>query len=111
MATQKTTDVTGHDGEVTRQDRYQILRQKGATIWFAGLSGNGKSPIAVALETALFEHGKLSYHLDGDNVRMDINKNLGFSEEDWQKNVRRIGEVSKLFDDAGNITLSSIISP
>ena len=111
MAVQKATNVTWQDGEVTREDRYQILRQEGATIWFTGLSGSGKSTIAVALENALFERGKLSYRLDGDNVRLGINKNLGFSEEDRQENIRRIGEISKLFGDAGTIALSSFISP
>lgn len=111
MAEQKATNVTWQDGEVTREDRYQILRQKGATIWFTGLSGSGKSTIAVALENALFQQGKLSYRLDGDNVRLGINKNLGFSEEDRTENIRRIGEISKLFGDAGTIALSSFISP
>ena len=111
MAVQKATNVTWQDGEVTRENRYQILRQKGATIWFTGLSGSGKSTIAVALENALFELGKLSYRLDGDNVRLGINKNLGFSEEDRKENIRRIGEISKLFGDAGTIALSSFISP
>ena len=111
MAVQKATNVTWQDGEVTREDRHQILRQKGATIWFTGLSGSGKSTIAVALENALFERGKLSYRLDGDNVRLGINKNLGFSEEDRTENIRRIGEISKLFGDAGTIALSSFISP
>ena len=111
MAEQKATNVTWQDGDVKREDRYQILRQKGATIWFTGLSGSGKSTIAVALENALFRHGKLSYRLDGDNVRMGINKNLGFSEEDRKENIRRIGEVAKLFGDAGTIALSSFISP
>lgn len=111
MAEQKATNVTWQDGEVTREDRYEILRQKGATIWFTGLSGSGKSTIAVALEHALFGRGKLSYRLDGDNVRLGINKNLGFSEEDRTENIRRIGEISKLFGDAGTIALSSFISP
>lgn len=111
MATQKATNVTWHDGEITRENRQEILRQKGATIWFTGLSGSGKSTIAVATEKALFQLGKLSYRLDGDNVRMGINKNLGFSEEDRQENIRRIGEVAKLFGDAGTIALSSFISP
>jgi len=111
MAEQKATNVTWHEGEVTREDRHQILRQKGATIWFTGLSGSGKSTIAVALENALFERGKLSYRLDGDNVRLGINKNLGFSEADRKENIRRIGEISKLFGDAGTIALSSFISP
>ncbi len=111
MAEQKATNVTWHGGDVTREDRYQFLRQKGATIWFTGLSGSGKSTIAVALERALFNMGKLSYRLDGDNVRLGINKNLGFSEADRKENIRRIGEVAKLFGDAGTISLSSFISP
>jgi adenylylsulfate kinase len=111
MAKQIATNVTWHDGEISREDRYQILRQKGATIWFTGLSGSGKSTIAVALEMALHSMGKLSYRLDGDNVRLGINKNLGFSEEDRKENIRRIGEIAKLFGDAGTISLSSFISP
>jgi len=111
MAEQKATNVTWQDGQITREDRYRILHQNGATIWFTGLSGSGKSTIAVALENALFKHGKLSYRLDGDNVRLGINKNLGFSEEDRKENIRRIGEISKLFGDAGTIALSSFISP
>jgi len=111
MTEQKATNVTWQDGQVSREDRYQILRQKGATIWFTGLSGSGKSTIAVALEQALFRVGKLSYRLDGDNVRLGINKNLGFSEPDRKENIRRIGEISKLFGDAGTIALSSFISP
>jgi adenylylsulfate kinase len=111
MAKQIATNVTWHDGEVSRDDRYDILRQTGATVWFTGLSGSGKSTIAVALERALFNKGKLSYRLDGDNVRLGINKNLGFSEEDRKENIRRIGEIAKLFGDAGTIALSSFISP
>lgn len=111
MAEQKATNVTWHHGEVSRDDRYRLLRQKGATIWFTGLSGSGKSTIAVALETALFNQSKMSYRLDGDNVRLGINKNLGFSEQDRKENIRRIGEVAKLFGDAGVISLSSFISP
>jgi adenylylsulfate kinase len=111
MAEQKATNVTWQDGDVSREDRYQILHQKGATIWFTGLSGSGKSTISVALESALFRLGKLSYRLDGDNVRLGINKNLGFSEEDRKENIRRIGEIAKLFGDAGTIALSSFISP
>ncbi len=111
MAVQKATNVTWQDGEVSRQDRYQILGQSGATIWFTGLSGSGKSTIAVALEKALYKLGKLSYRLDGDNVRLGINKNLGFSETDRSENIRRIGEIAKLFGDAGTLSLSSFISP
>ena len=111
MAEQKATNVTWHAGDVSREDRYRILRQRGTTIWFTGLSGSGKSTIAVALERALYSMGKLSYRLDGDNVRLGINKNLGFSEADRKENIRRIGEVAKLFGDAGTISLSSFISP
>jgi adenylylsulfate kinase len=111
MAEQKATNVYWHDGEVKREDRAQLLGQKGATIWFTGLSGSGKSTIAVALEHALLKAGKLAYRLDGDNVRLGLNKNLGFSAEDRTENIRRIGEASKLFADAGILCLSSFISP
>ena len=111
MAKQVATNVVWQDGEISREDRYEILRQKGATIWFTGLSGSGKSTIAVALEKALHAMGKLSYRLDGDNVRLGINKNLSFSEADRTENIRRIGEIAKLFGDAGTISLSSFISP
>ncbi len=100
-----------HEGSITRQDRAQLLGQRGATLWFTGLSGSGKSTIAVALESALARAGKLSYRLDGDNIRLGINRNLGFSAADRTENIRRVGEVSKLFVDAGVIVLSSFISP
>lgn len=111
MTTQKATNVTWHEGDVTRADRFNRLGQKGVTIWFTGLSGSGKSTIAVSLEKALHKLGKLSYRLDGDNIRLGINKNLGFSAEDRTENIRRIGEISKLYCDTGIITLSSFISP
>lgn len=111
MTAQKATNVHWHEGEVTREDRNKLLGQKGATLWFTGLSGSGKSTVAVALETELSKRGKLCYRLDGDNVRLGINKNLGFSAEDRTENIRRIGEISKLFVDAGVLTLSSFISP
>jgi adenylylsulfate kinase len=111
MAEQKATNVHWHSGEVTREDRYTLLGHKGATLWFTGLSGSGKSTVAVALEQALTARGKLCYRLDGDNIRLGINKNLGFSAEDRSENIRRIGEVSKLFVDTGVIVLSSFISP
>ena len=111
MANQIATNVNWHDGDISRDDLYQILIQKGATICFNGLSGSGKNTIAVALEKVLHSMGKLSYRLDGDNVRLGINKNLGFSEEDRKENIRRIGEIAKLFGDAGTIALSSFISP
>ena len=108
---QKATNVHWHEGDITRADRNRLLGQKGATLWFTGLSGSGKSTIAVALEAVLYEHGKLSYRLDGDNIRMGINRNLGFSAEDRTENIRRIGEISKLFVDAGLLVLSAFISP
>ena len=111
MTQQKATNVQWHHGEVTRDDRFQLMGQRGATLWFTGLSGSGKSTIAVALESRLYEIGKLAYRLDGDNVRLGINKNLGFSAADRTENIRRIGEIAKLFADAGIISLSSFISP
>ena len=111
MDDQKSTNVTWQDGEVSASDRSAFLGQKGVTIWVTGLSGSGKCSIAVALESALMGKQKLSYRLDGDNIRLGINKNLGFSAEDRTENIRRIGEVAKLFSDAGIITLASFISP
>jgi adenylylsulfate kinase len=111
MTDQKATNVYWHEGEVTRNDRNRLLGQKGATLWFTGLSGSGKSTVAVALEQVLFERGKLTYRLDGDNVRLGINKNLGFSAEDRTENIRRIGEIAKLFVDTGVLVLSSFVSP
>jgi adenylylsulfate kinase len=111
MAEQKATNVHWHEGDITREHRAKLLGHKGATLWFTGLSGSGKSTVAVELEGVLNEMGVLAYRLDGDNVRMGINKNLGFSAEDRTENIRRIGEVAKLFVDAGVIALSSFISP
>ena len=111
MPEQKATNVHWQAGDVTREQRQQLLGQHGCTLWFTGLSGSGKSSIAVGLERALHRNGNLCYRLDGDNVRMGINKNLGFSAEDRQENIRRIGEVSKLFNDIGVIVMSSFISP
>ena len=111
MTEQKATNVTWHDGEISQTDRSNLLGQRGATLWFTGLSGSGKSTVAVALEQELFKRGKLSYRLDGDNIRLGINKNLGFSAEDRTENIRRIGEIAKLFVDCGVLSLSSFISP
>ena len=111
MTEQKATNVHWHHGEINRADRQNMMGQKGATLWFTGLSGSGKSTIAVALEAELFKRNKLSYRLDGDNIRLGINKNLGFSAEDRTENIRRIGEISKLLVDCGVIALSSFISP
>ena len=108
---QRATNITWHEGEVSREERFQKLGQKGMVLWFTGLSGSGKSTIACAVESALVNMGKHCYRLDGDNIRHGLNKNLGFSAEDRAENIRRIGEVSKLFADAGIITLTSFISP
>jgi len=111
MAKQKATNVHWHEGDITREHRTKLLGHKGATLWFTGLSGSGKSTIAVELEGTLNEMGVLSYRLDGDNVRLGINKNLGFTAEDRTENIRRIGEIAKLFVDTGVVALSSFISP
>ena len=111
MAPQKATNITWHEGDVTRQVRQQNMRQKGVTLWMTGLSASGKSTVAVALEQVLMQRGKHAYRLDGDNVRHGLNKNLGFSAEDRAENIRRIGEVAKLFADGGLITIASFISP
>jgi adenylylsulfate kinase len=111
MAEQKATNVHWHEGDITTEDRNKLLKQKGCTLWFTGLSGSGKSTVAVALEGVLHDMGHLCYRLDGDNVRMGINKNLGFSAEDRAENIRRIGEVAKLFVATGVIALSSFVSP
>ena len=111
MAEQKATNIHWHEGEVTRDERAGLLGHRGATLWFTGLSGSGKSTVAVALEGVLHDRGVLCYRLDGDNVRFGINENLGFSEEDRAENIRRVGEISKLFVDSGVLVLSSFISP
>lgn len=111
MAEIKATNITWHEGHVTREERHRLLKQQGCTIWFTGLSGSGKSTIAYTLEHALVQHGHLAYVLDGDNIRHGLNKNLGFSAEDREENIRRIGEVAKLFADTGVITMTSFISP
>ncbi|MCI2946920.1 adenylyl-sulfate kinase [Staphylococcus caledonicus] len=107
----QSSHITWHDSEVTKADRQQQNGHKSVVIWFTGLSGSGKSTVSVALEKALFEQGKHSYRLDGDNVRHGLNKNLGFSPEDRKENIRRIGEISKLLVDAGTIEITAFISP
>ena len=111
MAEQKATNIVWHQGAVTRADREQLNGHKGATVWLTGLSGSGKSTIAVDLEKRLCERGVRAYILDGDNIRHGLNKNLGFSPEDRTENIRRIGEVAKLFTDSGTVTLTAFISP
>ncbi len=107
----KSKNITWHDGQVSRTSREELLQQQGVTIWFTGLSGSGKSTVAVAAEAALREQGRLTYILDGDNIRQGLNNNLGFSPADRSENIRRIGEVAKLFTDAGVIVLTAFISP
>src|SRR5450432_3561002 len=111
MSEQKATNITWHEGTVTRDEREKLLGQKGVTVWMTGLSASGKSTIAVILEQMLLHQKKHAYRLDGDNIRMGLNKNLGFSAEDRAENIRRIGEVAKLFTDAGLIVLASFVSP
>jgi adenylylsulfate kinase len=111
MSDIKATNITWHEGHVTAAERHHLLKQKGATLWFTGLSGSGKSTLAFTLEHALLKLGRLAYVLDGDNIRHGLNKNLGFSAADREENIRRIGEVAKLFADAGVITMTSFISP
>ena len=111
MSERKATNIVWNAGNVTRADREKINGHKGFTVWFTGLSGSGKSTIAVAVEKALWERGVRTYILDGDNVRHGLNSNLGFSPEDRTENIRRIGEVSKLFNDAGLVALTAFISP
>lgn len=107
----ESSNITWHDSEVTKKERQNRNGHKSAVIWFTGLSGSGKSTVSVALEKALFNEGKQTYRLDGDNVRHGLNKNLGFSPEDRTENIRRIGEVAKLMVDAGSITVTAFISP
>lgn len=107
----KSSNVTWDYGEVGREAREKLISQKGVCLWFTGLSGSGKSTLAREVEKVLYGMGRLSYVLDGDNIRHGLNGDLGFSEEDRRENIRRITEVSKLFIDAGLIVLTAFISP
>jgi len=107
----KATNVTWHEGNMTRDERWKALGSKGCTLWFTGLSASGKSTVASALEQVLVQQGVNAYRMDGDNIRMGLNKNLGFSAEDRAENIRRIGEVAKLFADNGSVAITSFISP
>ncbi|NLK69249.1 MAG: adenylyl-sulfate kinase [Clostridiaceae bacterium] len=107
----KCNNITYHSGKVTEQDRFKVLGQKGVVVWLTGLSGSGKSTIAVEVEKILNSIGKAVYRLDGDNIRFGLNSDLGFTEEDRMENIRRISEVCALFQDAGLIVIASFISP
>jgi adenylylsulfate kinase len=109
--THKSTNVHWHEGRVSRQERENRGGHRGAILWFTGLSGSGKSTLANAVDHRLHELGLSSYVLDGDNVRHGLNGDLGFSPEDRNENIRRIGEVAKLFADAGTFALTAFISP
>lgn len=111
MAEQKATNVHWHEHQVTTAERCKLNGHSGAVLWFTGLSACGKSTIANTVDHLLHQRGAHTFVLDGDNVRHGLNKNLGFSAEDRAENIRRIGEVSKLFADAGIITLTAFISP
>jgi len=105
------TNIFAHDGYIGYEERCRLLGQKGIVLWMTGLSGSGKSTIAVELEKKLYADGKLCYRLDGDNVRAGLNSDLSFTDSDRTENIRRITEVAKLFSDAGVITIVSFISP
>ena len=109
--TMSNKNIVWHDHHVSKKERSKIKKQKSCILWFTGLSGSGKSTIANAVESKLLEMKRHTYLLDGDNIRMGLNKGLTFSNEDRVENIRRIGEVSKLFVDAGTIVLTAFISP
>ncbi len=111
MTEQLATNVRWHDHTVTKEERARLNGHKGAVLWFTGLSACGKSTVANTVDHLLHAQGKHSYVLDGDNIRMGLNKNLKFSAEDRTENIRRIGEVAKLFAGAGTFTLTAFISP
>ena len=107
----KATNITWHHHTISRTEREEHNGHRSAVLWFTGLSASGKSSIAQALQAVLFEHGCQSYVLDGDNIRHGLNKDLGFSPEDREENIRRIGEVAALFRDAGFLVSTAFISP
>jgi len=107
----KATNITWHGGQVSSEDRGDLLGQRGCVVWLTGLSGSGKSTIACSLESRLVGSGHLAYVLDGDNVRHGLNSDLGFSQADREENIRRISELAGLFAEAGVITIAAFISP
>ena len=111
MKRPKSDHITWHNTAVSKEDRERLTGQKGVTLWFTGISCSGKSTVADEVQKRLFERGHLTYILDGDNIRHGLNRDLGFSPEDRNENIRRIGEVARLFSDAGLISLTAFISP
>ena len=111
MTVQKASHITWHPHKVTKEDRVKLLGHHGVTLWFTGLPSSGKSTIANEVAFLLHQEGCLTVILDGDNIRHGLNKNLGFSPEDREENIRRIGEVAHLFTETGIITLTAFISP
>ncbi len=111
MTAAKADNITWHTGEVDREARASAHGHRGAVLWFTGLSGSGKSTIAHRVESMLVDRGVFAYVLDGDNIRHGLNSDLGFSPEEREENIRRIGEVARLFADAGAVVLSAFISP
>ncbi|UCH28246.1 MAG: adenylyl-sulfate kinase [Myxococcales bacterium] len=111
MSAPKGTNLTWHVGEVDKDARAAAHGHRGAVLWFTGLSGSGKSTIGHRVERMLVDRGAFAYVLDGDNIRHGLNSDLGFSPEDREENIRRIGEVSRLFADAGALVVSAFISP
>lgn len=107
----KSSNITWHEAAITKEDRYRQNGHGSCVLWFTGLSGSGKSTIANAFSSFLFKEGISEYVLDGDNIRHGLNKDLGFSDEDRSENIRRIGEVAKLFVDSGAIVTTAFISP
>ncbi|CAN6888907.1 unnamed protein product [Brassica oleracea] len=105
------TNIFWQESPIGKTERQKLLNQKGCVVWITGLSGSGKSTLACSLSRELYTRGKLSYILDGDNLRHGLNKDLGFKAEDRVENIRRVGEVAKLFADAGLICIASLISP
>ena len=111
MREQSSPNITWHPGAVPRPERERILNQRGCTVWCTGLSGSGKSTIAVEVERQLVGRGHIAYRLDGDNLRHGLNGDLGFSESDRTENIRRVGEVARILADSGVIVLASFVSP
>lgn len=111
MSDPLSANIVWHQGHLSRTQRWEALGQRGATVWFTGLSGSGKSSVAVAVEQALVESGRLAYVLDGDNIRHGLNRDLGFGASDRDENVRRVAEVGRLLADAGAVSLIPLVSP